>query len=150
MPRRSASGPSARVLRVSAEQNVPKPNKAPAKTVKNRFFKLGRFFGVLLKTKKITHSAVCPRRQGLTERDEDPALQNTRQRSTVSFDQFRNHGNDAQDSRKNQYAHSVIACRDIPNFGDFQFVHAPFSHDTPTVIKVLLIQLFGKIQNMLN
>jgi hypothetical protein len=63
--------------------------------------------------------------------------------------QHHNHCNDAQDSRKNQYAHSVVACRDIPNFGDLQFVHASFSHDTHTVIKGLWIQLFGKIQNIL-
>jgi hypothetical protein len=76
-------------------------------------------------------------------------LQNTRRRSTVSVDQFHYHCNDAKDSRKNQYTHSVIACRDIPNVGDFQFVHASFSHDTHTVIKGLLLQLFGKNQNML-
>jgi Mg2+/Co2+ transporter CorC len=64
--------------------------------------------------------------------------------STVSVDQLHKHCNDAQDSRKNQYTHSVIACRDITNFGDFQIIHTPFSHDTHTVIKGLLIQQFGK------
>jgi hypothetical protein len=40
-------------------------------------------------------------------------------RSTVALDQFHDDGQDAQDSRKNQYAYGVVTSRHIPDLGDF-------------------------------
>jgi hypothetical protein len=58
-------------------------------------------------------------------------------KSAVSVHKFGNDKQHAQHSRKNDDSDSVVARGDISDFGNFQFIHKPFSQGELQMLKTI-------------
>jgi hypothetical protein len=77
------------------------------------------------------------KRWGMRTESDHTLAGKSQNKSAVSVHQFGNDKQHAQHSRKNNDSDSVVARRDISDFGNFQFIHKPFSQGERQMLKTI-------------